>query len=186
MQRERPLVTVADLEAMGDAAERFELFEGKLVPSPSHGMRDAGVVSDLNLDLAVYIRNERLGVSFGPNTGFILGLNPDSVLGPDFAFVAKERLAAHEDVPLGFMPLAPDLAVEVRSPFDSESILLRKTAIYLAAGVRAVWLVRPEQRTVTVFTPDAPERILGMGEALDGGDIVPGFSLPLAEIFRQA
>jgi Uma2 family endonuclease len=72
----------------------------------------------------------------------------------------------------------------VASPSNSEAKILQKISIYLANGVRSVWLVRPGPRTVTIFRPDGPEVILAGDQALDGGDILPGFRLPLARLFR--
>ncbi|MGI8475803.1 MAG: Uma2 family endonuclease, partial [Thermomicrobiales bacterium] len=63
------------------------------------------------------------------------------------------------------------------------SEILRKVAIYLRGGSKLVWLVRPRQRTVTVFSPDRPELVLASTDILDGADMLPGFSLPLAKLF---
>jgi len=180
------LITVADLEAMGNEAERLELMEGVVYEMLPAGGRHGRIQSDLNFELELFIRANTLGEIFGSDTGFVISRNPDTLLAPDLAFVANNRLTEGEDAPVGFIPFAPDLAVEVVSPSNTEPSMLLKTALYLAGGVRTVWLVRPEQRTVTVFTSDSPEQILGIDEALDGGDILPGFSLPLSKIFRRA
>ena len=81
------------------------------------------------------------------------------------------------------MPLAPDLAVEVLSPSDRMADAMSKITMYLQAGVRLVWLVDPASLTVTVFRQDAAPKSFGAGESLDGGDVLPGFSVPVAEIF---
>jgi Uma2 family endonuclease len=85
--------------------------------------------------------------------------------------------------PDSFVPLAPDLAVEVLSPSDRMADALAKIAMYLDAGVRLVWLVDPASQTVTIFRPDAIPARLGAGEILDGGNVLPGFTVPVTEIF---
>jgi len=177
------LITVADLEAMGNEAERLELIEGVPHEMPPSGIDHGDYQAILHLELAIFVRKNQLGRTYVSDAGFVMTRNPDTVLVPDVSFVSKERLPNGQRGPIGFAPFAPDIAIEVVSPSNTESEILRKTGLYLAGGVRAVWLVRPEQRTVTVFAPDAPERILQIDEALDGGDILPGFSLPLSDIF---
>jgi Uma2 family endonuclease len=81
------------------------------------------------------------------------------------------------------VPLAPDLAVEVLSPTDRMGDALAKISMYLQAGVQIVWLVDPSSQTVTVFQPDAAPATLRTGDTLDGGSVLPGFSLPVAEMF---
>ncbi len=78
----------------------------------------------------------------------------------------------------------PDLAVEVQSPDQSDKFMVDKAAYYLANGVRMVWLIYPEKRLVEVLTPDA-RYLLNDADALDGGDVLPGFSLPIGEIFAE-
>src|SRR5262249_49692616 len=103
-----------------------------------------------------------------------------TVRSPDAAFVRRDRLPGFTD---RFVPLAPDLAVEVLSPSDRIADAMGKITMYLQAGVRLVWLVDPSARTVTIFRPDAALKLVGAGETLDGGDVLPGFSVPVAELF---
>jgi Uma2 family endonuclease len=102
---------------------------------------------------------------------------------PDAAFVLRERLpGVGPDLRL-FVPIPPDIAVEVLSPSDRLGDALAKVAMYLQAGVRLVWLADPDRRTVTVFTPDAPPVTLGTEAILDGGDVLPDLRVPVADIF---
>jgi len=73
--------------------------------------------------------------------------------------------------------------VEVLSATDRRSAALSKCGWWLEAGTSLVWLVDPERRAVTVFTPDEPPCILGEGDTLDGGEVIPGLSVPVADIF---
>jgi Uma2 family endonuclease len=85
---------------------------------------------------------------------------------------------------MGIMRLAPDLAVEVVSPTDRYVAVLAKMDLYREAGVPLVWLAEPQQRTVTVYSSGSEPRILTEADTLDGGDVLPGFRLPVAQIFR--
>jgi Uma2 family endonuclease len=114
--------------------------------------------------------------------GFTLARDPDTVLCPDVAFVASERLAA---LVIGqpFPELAPDLAVEVLSPGDRRAAVQAKVGEYLAAGVRAVWVLDPATRTVGVHPPGSVEQLLAADDVLDGGNVVPGFRCPVEALF---
>lgn len=105
---------------------------------------------------------------------------PDTVLAPDVAFIAGERWPAETS---GFVELAPDLAVEIVSPSNSPGEIERKVAIYLRAGVRSVWVVYPTERQVVVHMPSHPPAVFREGDQIDGGEVLPGLSLPVAEIF---
>lgn len=93
-----------------------------------------------------------------------------------------ERLRA--GIPDGYLPFAPDLAVEVMSPGDRRSDVMREVNDYLDAGTALVLLFSPRSRSVRVFTPrDRSGRALRVGDTLDGGDVAPGFQIPIAELF---
>jgi Uma2 family endonuclease len=83
-----------------------------------------------------------------------------------------------------FLELAPDLAVEVVSPSDSANAVHEKVLEYLSAGVQLVWVVHPIQRTVTVYSEGPVAHVLSEGDTLNGGDLLPGFSLAVADIFE--
>ena len=100
---------------------------------------------------------------------------------PDVAFVAAARAPAPDLT--GFFPGPPDLAVEVVSPTDRPADVEAKSREWLAAGCRMVWVVDPETATVAVYRPDGAVRVLRVPEVLDGGDVLAGLRLPLAEIF---
>lgn len=180
----RKLITVADLESMGDS-EGWELVKGKMRELSPMGGEHGIVASRLLLRVGVFVEHHDLGEMFTAETGFVVGRDPDRVLAPEVAFVSASPLPRDGATWLSFVPFAPDLAIEVVSPSNSESEILRKVAIYLRlrGGSKLVWRVRPRQRTVTVFSPDRPELVLGAADILDGADVLPGFSLPLAKLF---
>jgi Uma2 family endonuclease len=102
------------------------------------------------------------------------------VRAPDVGFVRLER--APEPFAEKFVPLAPDLAIEVVSPGDKAQEIEEKVLDYLTYGVRAVWIVYPSARTIVIHTVDGLKR-LTVKDTLDGGDILPGFTIPMSEIF---
>jgi Uma2 family endonuclease len=126
---------------------------------------------------------ERLGLgTVLVEGGYVLQRAPDTVRGPDISFIGVARMAP-ERIPVQFIPGAPDLAVEILSPDDRWSEIEEKVADYLAGGVRQVWLVDPRERRVTVRYPGRPPRTLATDGVLDGEGVVPGFSLPLEDLF---
>ncbi len=176
------LLTADDLLSLPDPDLPHELLRGvlrRVMPAAwSHGL----VVGRLFVALGRHVQALGLGELFSEATGFLLARRPDTVLCPDIAFVAAERLAA---VGLGgpFPELAPDLAVEVLSTGDRASEARAKVSEYLAAGVRAVWVIDPAARTVRVHARAGGVRLLTESDELDGGDVVAGFRCPVAELF---
>ncbi|MFP3940894.1 MAG: Uma2 family endonuclease [Thermoanaerobaculia bacterium] len=160
---------------------RDELVEGSVVrePMPSFGHGSASVrIASLLLE---WVEPRKLGEVVG-ECGFVVRRNPDTVRGPDAAFVSAERLAAWSgEGP--FFEGAPDLAVEVLSPSNTRDEIGQKVREYLAAGARLVWVVDPASESVAVHRTGAAERRLGPDDALDGGEVLPGFTLPVRRIF---
>ncbi len=176
------LYTADDLWRMGSDA-RYELIKGELRPmqppaSDEHGFRSM----TLSARVTVFVQDNDLGRCYTAETGFVLARDPDTVLAPDFAFVAKARLPGPPSKK--FAPVVPDLVLETRSPGDAPSEVAEKIANWLAAGVRVAWEMNLRDHTLTVYRPgDANPRTLGAADVLDGGDVLPGFSLPLARVF---
>lgn len=160
----------------------YELVRGELVRVTPPGGWHGEVSVETTWHLRTYLSDHPIGRMY-TETGFILARDPDIVRGPDVAFVREERLPPPEERG-GFLPLAPDLAVEVISPWDRSAEVHEKVLEYLAAGTRLVWVVHPRGRTVTVYRPDGSARVLREGDELDGEDVLPGFRLPVAAIFR--
>jgi Uma2 family endonuclease len=160
-----------------------ELVRGKVrAMSPtgySHG-DVAGVIAGM---VFMYARGRKAGRVLTAEAGFILSRNPDTVRAPDVMFVAEERMP--KGAPGGYLPIPPDLAVEVVSPNDQFSDITAKAEEYLAAGVRLVWVVDPQTRHAYVFRPGQPVRSLSEKEALSGEDVLPDFQLPLSEVFSR-
>jgi Uma2 family endonuclease len=125
---------------------------------------------------------QRLGVVMTP-AGFKLATNPDTVRGPDVAFIRRERIPA-TGLPEGFWLGPPDHAVEIRSPGDRASAVRAKVEDYLTRGVTLVWVVEPRRQTVTVYRRLSPPVTHCGDETLDAGDVVPGFACTVRTIFE--
>lgn len=146
-------------------------------PGFEHGQVSIRVASLLS----AFVRPRGLGAVTG-EAGFQLAADPDTVRAPDAAFVAADRLPPR-DQRRGYLRLAPDLAVEVLSPDDRPRAAAAKTRAWLAAGVRILWVIDPVARRATVHAPGQPAVEVGPGGALDGGDALPGFVLPVSDLF---
>jgi len=168
------------LEASG--LGRCELVQGELIMMSPAGSRHGAVVARLTGRIVAFVEERRLGAVFGAETGFQIQQKPDTVRAPDVAFVQVSRIPA--DLPEGFFPGPPDLAVEVVSPSDRASEVLAKVQDWLEAGCAVVWVVDPETRRIFVYQGVEVSVVKESG-ALAGGDLLPGFSLPVAEIFAK-
>jgi Uma2 family endonuclease len=176
------LMTAEQFMQLPDDGRRYDLLRGELVQMAPAGFDHGTTALRIGACLLDFVEAHKLGAVCSAETGFILARNPDVVLAPDAAFVRADRLppAAQRE---GFLPLAPDLAVEVVSPGDRPGYIRAKIAEYQAAGVPLLWLFNPRQRTVVVYAAGRPPRTLRENDVLDGGDVLPSFRLPLAEIF---
>ena len=172
-------VTIAEFASMSREGS-WELIDGELVSVTPSSDRSGWIAGEIFAVIRHHVRDHNLGWVFPPETGFVLFGDRAVVRSPDASFVCGDRLTALSDQ---FVPLAPDLAVEVLSPSDRMVDALSKAAMYLQAGVRLVWLVDPASLTVTVFRPDAAPMTLHSGDTLDGGAVLPGFSVPVAVLF---
>jgi Uma2 family endonuclease len=173
-------MTARDLEALPEA-DRGELIRGCMRPQPPADFATWVVAGRMLGHVGVFATKTGLGIA-GPRGGFLLATDPDTVLAPDVAFIPWDRFPP-KGQRRGFQPVVPDLVVEVLSPSNAAAQVNEKVRIYLAAGVRLVWVVDPVAEVVTVYEPDGTARLLRPGEALDGGAMLPGFVLPLADLF---
>lgn len=163
-----------------DDGHRHELDEGRLITTPLSSWRSSALSLHIAINLGGHIDAHKLGMYVGANAGVILQRNPDTVRAPDFTFVSHKRW---RDPGWGYFEGAPDLVVEVLSFNDSFTRMTRKVMQYLAAGVRLVWLVDPERRIVEVYRADGSTATLAADGILDGEDVLPGYTLPLTEMW---
>ena len=176
------LITAEELWRMPPGNERRELVKGELRTMAPAGFDHGAIITNLAFLLTRHVREKKLGLVLGAETGFKLASNPDTVRGADISYVAASRIPS-SGRPIAFWPGAPDLAVEVLSPGDTIDQAEEKVDDYLNGGCRMVWVVNPRRRTVTTYRPGAAPAIVGEGQELDGQDVVPGFRCAVAEIF---
>jgi Uma2 family endonuclease len=155
---------------------------GKLRTMPPAGSEHGYLALRIASRLERHVDANGLGRTYTAETGFKLASDPDTVRAPDAAFVSRERVEKAGRVE-GYWPGAPDLAVEVVSPSDTHAQVVEKALAWLEAGCRMVLVVDPSRHTVTVYRSLRNIRILIEGDAVDGADVVPGWRLPVAEIF---
>ena len=160
---------------------KFELIKGELTHMSPAGYSHEKIATKITARLILFVEPRRLGDVVGSSAGF--RLNQRNVLSPDAAYVSRERKLQSNDPGEGFFPGVPDLAVEVISPSERKARIRLKTKKYFARGTRLVWLVYPRRRAMEVYTAPDAMNMVKEGGALDGGDVLPGFSLPLADIF---
>lgn len=174
-------LSVAEFEATcGDA--RVELIDGDVVPMSPASEESSGVGAMIVILLGAHVVPRKLGRVYGAETGFVIFPDRPTVVAPDAAFVRTDRLTRGE-ARRHFVQFPPDLAVEVISPSDRPRDIAAKMAMYLAAGVPLIWLIDPDARTVTVFTPGREPVTLDVDDELAGGDVLPGFRVAVAEVF---
>ncbi|MSR05824.1 MAG: Uma2 family endonuclease [Gemmatimonadetes bacterium] len=177
-------LTAAELEHLSFPDKQVELIRGRLVvlepPSSWHG----AVSVNLSTQLSNFVRRHALGVVFGQDTGFKIFADPDTVRAADVAFVARERMSGFPR--RGYAAVTPDLVAEVLSPDDRAGEVLAKVADWLRAGARAVWVIDPQRAQALVYRPDGSLSIVGEHDALDGEEILPGFSCLLSDILAIA
>jgi Uma2 family endonuclease len=175
-------VTADELLGMPDDGNRYELVKGELRMAPPPGFEHGEIAMNLAGPLHQYVKNNNLGVVFAAETGFKLESNPDTVRAPDVAFMRRERVL-ETGRPTGYSSGAPDLAVEVLSSSDRSVIVEEKVAQWLEAGARMVWVVSPKLHTVTVYRSLTDIVMLTEKDVVNGGDVVPGFQIKVADIF---
>ena len=148
------------------------------------GAKHSHFCGKITIALGGYVRSHNLGITFGSSTAFKL---PDgNERSPDVSFVAKERLTGLEELPDGFLELSPDLVVEVLSPGNTTEEIHNKLVEFFDNGTRLAWVVHPIERYILVYySAQEPDRLLKTTDTLEGKSIVPGFSLPIAELFRK-
>jgi len=173
--------TEADLERLSQEGHRYELVRGELISMSPAGGEHGRSTHRLEHLISAHIYQHALGDCFAAETGFTIQRNPDTTLAPDWAFVRAGRLP--EPLPRGFVPLAPDLVLETRSPGDTAPEVEEKVQLWLSAGVCAVLDLEPGRQRVAVCRAGQTREVLEPSDTLTLEDVFPGFSLPLARVF---
>jgi Uma2 family endonuclease len=171
---------VVDIHAREDRL--YELVDGVLVEKVM-GVQESYLAAFLILTLGEFTTRHNLGFILGADG--MARLAPGLVRIPDISFISWQRVPGGQVPRVPMLNFAPDLAVEVLSPSNTQQELERKLRDYFTAGVRLVWYVEPVQRTVQVFTAIDQANLLQEDQTLTGDPLLPGFSLPLRELFAR-
>ena len=163
--------------------KRLELVRGVLCEKAPSENPLAATISRVNASLFNYAENNDYGETRTGEPGFHLESDPDTVRAPDVAWIAPGRVTAEESQ--GFPALVPDLVVEVKSPSNSYAYMGERAAMWLAYGAREVWNANYTRPAVTRYRPGHPPETLGETDTLDGGALLPGFSVPVWRLFRR-
>lgn len=182
----RKLITAEEFAQLPDPPDgsRQELVRGVIETMGRPGFRHGKVNFRIAKILDRYVEPNRLG-HVVPETGVVTEHGPDTVRGPDVAFWSADKVPLDQE-PAGYPDAVADLCIEVLSPRPNRKKILEKIREYLWAGVRLVWVVDPEERTVTVYRSPEEGRLLHEGATLSGEEVLPGFSVPVTEFFMTA
>jgi Uma2 family endonuclease len=156
-----------------------ELVDGTLVEK-AMGFEESRVAFELGTLVGPYVRQNDLGICVGADG--MMRIAPGLVRIPDLSFIAWDKLPGRESPREPIPNLAPDLAVEVLSAGNTRAEMTRKVREYFEAGVVLVWLIDPRKRTAQVYSKPDRSVLVRANQALDGGDVLPGFALVLADL----
>lgn len=176
--------TDAEFMALPDDGNRYELVKGELVNLGNSGALHGYIAIILSAALFALVTSRKLGILLDSSTAFTM--KNGNKRSPDIAFFAKERLQGLEELPTGFLEGGPDLVVEILSPGNTVAEIEDKIAEYFANGTRLLWVISPGQHYVLVYRSGyEPQRLFTSADFLEGEDVVPGFTFPVADLFQK-
>lgn len=184
MIAERQIITPQAFERFTESPENteklFELIDGEIVEKAPTSPYASAVAANLGRFISTFNDSYDLGHVTGEGGGYII--SAPNYFAPDVAFISKAR---QPKLPRqGYNPILPDLAVEVISPSDLYSEVAKKVATYLKNGTRMVWVVDCDNQTVTAHTINGAKTYYA-DDTLDGGEVLPGFSVKVSDIFPE-
>lgn len=180
-------ITVKDIEDMEARGISREIVNGQWVEVSEEKMAGelhGAIATHLIIALGSYVKAHQLGRVYPADTTYILEEDKDGVQLmrlPDVSFVAADRVKTRDRGT--YYQLAPDLAIEIISPSERAVAMRAKLKDYLRTGVRQVWQVYPETQEVVVYLADGTVRTYDVGQTIPGDEILPGFALPVADVF---
>ncbi len=156
-----------------------ELVRGEVITMPPPGGLHGVCCLKAGRRIGNFVEDHDRGTVASNDAGFITERDPDSVRGPDISFWLKERL---KEIPVGYFDIAPDWLIEVLSPSNTRKQILTKLVEYFAKGVRLVWVIAPEDRTLTIYRMPDEGRLLHESATVTGEDVLPGFSCRVSDL----
>jgi len=196
LERELPqVIPVSSDEAPGDAAAmtgkdlfelgdigQTELIKGELVRMPPTGHPHGYIKVNFAAILHTFVRQHKLGCVMGGEVGIYTHRDPDTVRGADVVFISNERLAQVQSD--SYLDIAPELIVEITSPNDRWHDIDDKLTEYFGIGVQIVWVANPHRKQIHVYRSLTEIEILTVDDTLSGNSVLPGFGMPVAELFE--
>jgi Uma2 family endonuclease len=162
-----------------DDGSQQELVRGEVVTMPPPGGMHGVACLRVARRIGNFVEDNNLGTVTSNDTGFITERSPDSVRGPDVAYWSKDRLPM---VPVGYIEIAPDMLVEVLSPSNTSKQIRAKLKEYFATGVWLVWVIAPEDRTLTIYRTPDEGRVLHETATVSGEDVLPEFTCRVSDL----
>ena len=183
--QQKRLWTEEELQALSEDGYIHEVVDGELVMSPKNNFQHESIFNRLFLALAQFNRQHRLGIVRGSNAGF--WMQNRNCRAPDISFIPKARLHALNFSPNSrrFFPGAPDLAVEILSPNNTRAEIDERLKDFFASGTQIAWIINPDQECVELCYSLTRRKLLGPSASLDGEQLLPGFSYPIADLFKE-
>ena len=182
MTTKQGLITADDLLRLYSQGVKGELIRGVLHETVAAGGRHGDIAVALGAEVRSFVRPRRLGRAGGSDTGILLERNPDTVREPDVYYISAEKLPL-DVLSDGYYEVVPDLVAEILSPSDRRAEFDEKIQMWLDFGVRMALAVYPQTRTMAVHQPGRAAVTLSYDDTLDGGDVIPGFTCQLRDIF---
>jgi Uma2 family endonuclease len=176
------LMTGEELLAMGDMGP-CELIDGRIVMMEATGGEHGEVEGNFYEAIKDFARSHQAGRVQVGEVGIYIRRNPDRVRAADVLFISLERYAQLQNK-RGFLDVAPELVVEILSPDDTMIGMNQKLRDYFSIGVKLVWLVDPEARSVFAYHSLTDVREFTVTDTLTGDEVLPGFAVPVATLFE--
>ena len=180
---DKKILTDEEFRGLSEDDSHYELINGEVVDMGNSGMEHGNISAYLCGLIELYARPKKLGVTCDSSTAF--SLKSGNKRSPDISFISKDRLLGLKRLPKGYFQGAPDLAVEVISPNNTFEELHQKIVEYFENGCRLVWVIHPDEKSILVYHKPQPDKLLQSTDHLDGENILPGFTLAVADLFIE-
>ena len=177
----KELLTAEEFYVLPDLQDgtQQELVRGEIIAMPLPGGMHGATCSKTGRQIGRFVEENDCGTVTCNHAGFITERDPDSVRGPDIAFWSKKRLPV---IPIGYTEISPDMLVEVLSPCNTSKQIRTKLKEYFTKGVRLVWVIAPEDRTLTIYRTPDEGRLLHETAMVTGEDVLPGFECRVSDL----
>jgi Uma2 family endonuclease len=174
--------TDEELMALPKNGHKHELINGEIIMSPT-GYRHEDIAAAVLVAMRQHACQHKLGSVCGSSLGCWMASG--NLLSPDVSFIHRTRIPRGQDAVKRYFQGAPDLVVEILSPWDRTVRTHDKMVEYFDSGARMAWVINPEEKSALVYRGAEAGRLLRGTDALDGEDVLPGFRLPLMELFAE-